>query len=1489
MAIDKITPRFLVSDEDERLLEAGAMTDALNVTISEDGEGSEGVIKNVKGTIAGTAVSGSALTAANNVTVIGQVSDPQRGKIYFFVADNDGSSEDAIYQYDVSSDTYKIVLKSSQFNFDYSGFVKADVVNGDFQQNGNIQTIIYFTDNVNPPRKINVERAIAGEYDSDLRTFNYSLTAVRASLNSCPTVRFETDSSIPANELLNDYFQFATQLIYKDGEESAISPYSELAVPSAVFQNTAESGARDRIFENVCVINPQYSYALGPSNVNGFNLDNLRIQPYIGIPDVESIRLLAKRGNNGSFFIIDDLPVGSSKTRDVLGESTLVWNHTTGDYRFYNDVVKVFTSSNLVDKMYDNVPKKALGQAVAGNRLFYSNYTEGYPNGGLNGEQVKAKFSQKFYPAGSDVGLGGQGKIVDEGGTTSNGDIIVNLANQVSWDNGSAATNVVDGGTKINIDFNYSPEGSVKGTTTSGISSVRLWDVNNDPFIVGLCPSDESAELAIGDSGTNGQVDLQIPINLTYTVPEDQTLADVTNALQGVFQGIERTVEYDYAINASSIGLFYVTDEMDSLVDNGDIVAFTHAKIKITYGFDDVVTGSTTDVSFIIKPYIKKISFTNLLLFGVSTTYYPDVPEIGPIVDEYQIMNVGSDPLSQNDQTFSITNTTAYIQNLDIFVSTTSSFSTFKAGCTHDFGIVYYDKWNRSGFVNEIGSVYVKSPSQRATGQEGRCEITISMDSEPPAWAAKWQVVYGGMSSFSDYFQYTTGPAFVTRNADHTIDTSSKRLYLSLKTLDIYTKEKSSLRNYSFTPGDILRVISYVDDSGATIYPTSNDPNKPIEFKVVDSVILDTDATDNPINMNTGVVEMETGTFLILDAPEVHSGVTITDSSGTQAGLKYAGFDWHSVAEAYGGNQITAPYPDGVQVSGANYWGQRTVVEVLSPSKASESKVYYETGKPRSIYTVGDTGIREALWSNAHGPAVTTRNGDTWLRLVSCKTPRLRTPGTNNWQSTTVDATGDGAVHDLDNWDYLDLSIENLQVDDFEYTKEWHKGRPHVPYKSAAEIRRSNGLTYGDAYAEDVANLSLTSFNPSLGNFDSLESKFGSVNYIGNYSDNLAAIQENKLSLVPVGKNIIQYAEGSGNVAISTSVIGQPRYASGDYGCGGHPEAVLIQDNDIFFVDESRQGVIRLGGDQLTPISDKGMSSAFEDFFKNGHTKYVSGYDPRINTYFITGRGGTDEETIGYDVNRKVWQSKYSFVPDIYANQDNMLYSALYNTNGNAFYRHDDNAAPPTNRNMFYEASTAADSMVEVVSKVSPSRVKVYNALSYEGDSALWDMNTGVKTDLGQTSGTITSWSKKEGSYYSAMPRAINGTSQYLFIGVAGAVSSSSAVIPLASSVRINRLPANVIGLPVYYKDASGAFTIEGLGARTLSAYTSTSLTLIFAPSAGDATDKELYVEIPDSGDPMRGHWAKIKLTNSSNTKHELYCINTHVTDSKSHHPLGQQ
>ena len=94
MPIDKVIPRFLVSDKDERLLGEGAMTDALNVTMSEDGGGTEGIIKNVKGTIAASGTF-KGVAVGDEVKVIGQVSDPQRGYIYFFVADATSATDHA--------------------------------------------------------------------------------------------------------------------------------------------------------------------------------------------------------------------------------------------------------------------------------------------------------------------------------------------------------------------------------------------------------------------------------------------------------------------------------------------------------------------------------------------------------------------------------------------------------------------------------------------------------------------------------------------------------------------------------------------------------------------------------------------------------------------------------------------------------------------------------------------------------------------------------------------------------------------------------------------------------------------------------------------------------------------------------------------------------------------------------------------------------------------------------------------------------------------------------------------------------------------------------------------------------------------------------------------------------------------------------------------------------------------------------------------------
>jgi len=155
MAIDKIIPRFLVSDKDERLLEDGAMTDALNITISTNGAGSEGVVKNIKGTQAVAAVDQvNTINTTNDHKCIGSVTDSEFGFIYWFIW---GENQDHhIVRYHEASDRYRIVTKGSWLNFQEGGFVKGDIINISVPTSPDsistspsqeVQTILYFTDN----------------------------------------------------------------------------------------------------------------------------------------------------------------------------------------------------------------------------------------------------------------------------------------------------------------------------------------------------------------------------------------------------------------------------------------------------------------------------------------------------------------------------------------------------------------------------------------------------------------------------------------------------------------------------------------------------------------------------------------------------------------------------------------------------------------------------------------------------------------------------------------------------------------------------------------------------------------------------------------------------------------------------------------------------------------------------------------------------------------------------------------------------------------------------------------------------------------------------------------------------------------------------------------------------------------------------------------------------------------------------------------------
>ena len=87
--IEKRFPRKLNKSADSRVLGPDSMSDALNITVSEDIEGNSGVIKPVKSNR--NLEVPEVFFSFQEKTVVGKISCDKYNVLYFFVADPNGS------------------------------------------------------------------------------------------------------------------------------------------------------------------------------------------------------------------------------------------------------------------------------------------------------------------------------------------------------------------------------------------------------------------------------------------------------------------------------------------------------------------------------------------------------------------------------------------------------------------------------------------------------------------------------------------------------------------------------------------------------------------------------------------------------------------------------------------------------------------------------------------------------------------------------------------------------------------------------------------------------------------------------------------------------------------------------------------------------------------------------------------------------------------------------------------------------------------------------------------------------------------------------------------------------------------------------------------------------------------------------------------------------------------------------------------------------
>lgn len=405
-------------DDNPYRLPNGDYSDALNITRDAEGKGQDEVVSNVVGN---TEVPYTFEPSSTN-KVIGNYADKVRNRQYNFVWNSDGYDE--ITYYDATANTIVKVIKNLtdtggdnvlNFNIDYK-INHIDIIYRDEEGD-----LLYWTDGLNPPRKINVKTATTGGYGTIISSY---LDVAKEPPSAPPYCIYDNDLTIEVNNLNNKQFKFKYRFVFDDLEKSVTSAQSEIPIPVLY---TESSISLNRNYNNNIVI----VFQSGEKNVT-------RIE----ILGSESL------GTTWSdFYLIDVI----NKSEEGINSNDVFV------YKFYND--KSYNSISIIESIqpFDIVPQKAYTQSLPnGNVLDYGAITEGYDLPILSAS-ASVDLLENYNYSGSILFLAYQ----DGQPALGEGDIKIICYGQFGV-SGSVSINIDDNGTPITLtSTNISNSGTI--------------------------------------------------------------------------------------------------------------------------------------------------------------------------------------------------------------------------------------------------------------------------------------------------------------------------------------------------------------------------------------------------------------------------------------------------------------------------------------------------------------------------------------------------------------------------------------------------------------------------------------------------------------------------------------------------------------------------------------------------------------------------------------------------------------------------------------------------------------------------------------------------------------------------------------------------------------------------------------------------------------------------------------------------------------------
>lgn len=1183
---------------DERLLPQGEYIDGLNIRAGSTEDSEIGAIENSKGNelltnipdgITTLEYNGTPLDESNGAMCIGAYEDGANETIYFFVT---SEIADIIASWTVGEDGVSGGIRYHVISTSVLNFSKENRIVGIDK----VDDLLFFTDNLNPPRKINVTRPYGEPVnDVDSITEEDLSVIVKPPLNA-PTIS-TFNSERRGNYLEDKIITFSYRWRYQDGEYSALSPFSEAAFSPIGFRLDL-----DGLFN------------AGMKN----RMNNAVVEVETGNDRVKEIQICFKRSGDNSVYVIDNY---DKEGLDIDSDSTFNIN-------FDNSKIYTVLPQEELFRLYDNVPKKAKAQTIMGNRVMYGNYIDGHnmqvTEGGREVEVdfdaslissevfTKSVDTETFNSSAYDIDPANTGYSVTDAGVRvdftnflssnelSKGSVVTftfNISHDSYTTSGTAPTDFQDSfniSSSIVLSQDYASANDLMGSpefaafigTTNNIKPIA--DADEGGTLTDLFNANVSTSALPGGYSKAGSGLTAIGQGFEYSLYTTNTPSILCNAMKYTHATDPDIYEY-FSFNIASVdvtspegfeslhsnrnyslGIVYLDEQgrQSTVFTSQNNGVYTRARNSVNKNQVRLQINSqppywATAYRPVIKPtYGTYETIYSITVFEDSTfAYFLLDGENARKVNEGDKLIVKSDEsgaldklvettvldVSTQEANFLIPNdagSEGVVQPAGVYMKLKPTNFTVNANISEDTEDLFFlgDSGKVNGLVTEQNSKG-NNIKGRALGATLITE-EVSGTHVPVAIPAGTKVILSyevgwNQGVVSGCSLQATGAEFIAQ-ADY-----------------VDFREMVDAQNINLSqPG------TYVNQG--SIYPCYSASQDTTLYTSTDTVM--TAAGSNPErgqhqfdfvkDSNSGAIALR-----LISGAEI-TGTDLVGSNISDAGIAIT-YQFSSVSETDSGAFVFETKP-----------------------VAIDNEIYFESSETFLIQDGEHQGNEQNQFGGA--PAIST------LDFFDCYT------------------FGNGVesykIEDLIAGDPLLIGQRTTSVSEQDYK----------------EAHRFASITYSGVYNAETNLNKLNQFNLSLANYSDLEKSFGKIGILHARETDLLVLQEDRVSYVLQGKNLLSDSIGGGAVTSVPEVLGTQIARNEEYGISADAETFAHFGNEVFFTDSKRGAVLSLIGgsykqDKLIPISELGMRSYFRDTFIESFRSYkLGGFDPYMNEYVLT-------------------------------------------------------------------------------------------------------------------------------------------------------------------------------------------------------------------------------------------------------------------------------